>query len=217
MPLVNENKEFCYRITHIDNLPLIIRDGICAKNHENASEEFVPIGNPDIIAKREDEPVKIEGFGNLSDYVPFYFTPRSVMLYNILTGYYEPIVKKRAEEEILVIRCRITNLFNNKKCFFTDAMASVNISKHYDDLKNINEINWHAIHNSDFQNTIDNLDKRRKYQAEFLVYNHVPLDLVESLHVYDEDTKQFVKQELNNAGRGHIPVKVTKFYYFRNP
>jgi len=45
------------------------------------------IGNPDLIDKRSRRVVPIPPGGTLSDYVPFYFTPFSMMMYNIKTGY----------------------------------------------------------------------------------------------------------------------------------
>ena len=44
------------------------------------------IGNPDLIDKRTHRIVPAPPGGTLSDYVPFYFTLYSPMLYNIKTG-----------------------------------------------------------------------------------------------------------------------------------
>ncbi len=41
----------------------------------------------DLIEKRTAHTVPIPPGGSLGDYVPFYFTPWSIMLYNIKTGY----------------------------------------------------------------------------------------------------------------------------------
>lgn len=48
---------------------------------------FVTIGNPDLIDKRARRAVPLPPGGTLSDYVPFYFTPKSPMLLNIKTGF----------------------------------------------------------------------------------------------------------------------------------
>ena len=214
MTLINPDREFCYRITHIDNLSLIIRDGICAKNHENASEDFVPIGNPEIINFRDQTPVRIQGYGYLSEYVPFYFTPRSIMLLNIITGYKEPQVPKLPKEKILVIRCEIAKLAEQCQCFFTDGQANDNATAHYQDLKDLDQIDWESIQNSNFKKTDEDFDRQRRYQAEFLVYQHVPLNLVKSLHVFNERAKDLVQQELDEVGIDAIPVHISKNYYF---
>ncbi len=80
--IINRNKNFAYRISHVHNLPHILQAGLCTKRHPHANPHFISIGNPSIINTRDTTPVKITGYGNIGDYVPFYFTPRSIMLYN---------------------------------------------------------------------------------------------------------------------------------------
>jgi hypothetical protein len=78
-----------FRITHRDNLPLLLKHGICARNHKDFGDDYINIGSIDVISKREAKSIDINGidYGTLHDYVPFYFTPLSPMLYNILTGF----------------------------------------------------------------------------------------------------------------------------------
>ena len=72
--MINKGKNFCYRISHIKNMWDILRDGICTKHHPNASKDFISIGNPEIIDVRDETMVRIDGYGNIGEYVPFYFT-----------------------------------------------------------------------------------------------------------------------------------------------
>jgi hypothetical protein len=108
--MINQEKKYCYRITHINNLSLLLQNGIVNKHHLNADNNFIEIGNPEIIDVRSTTPVKINNYGMIGDYIPFYFTPKSIMLYNIITGYWHPKVLKRNRSEIIVIRCLITDL-----------------------------------------------------------------------------------------------------------
>jgi len=80
------------------------------KNHADADPGFVAIGNPEIIDVRSTTPTNLEGVWFHGEYVPFYFTPRSIMLYNIVTGYYTPKVPRRSKEEIIVVRCLLETL-----------------------------------------------------------------------------------------------------------
>jgi hypothetical protein len=50
------------------------------------SPNYINIGNIDLIDKRGYRKVPIEPGGTLADYVPFYFTPFSVMMKNIHSG-----------------------------------------------------------------------------------------------------------------------------------
>src|SRR5690606_1464060 len=76
-----------FRITHIANLPWLLANGLHSANGIAADPDFVPIGSPDLIGKRARRMVPIPPGGALSDYIPFYFTPKSPMLLNIKTGY----------------------------------------------------------------------------------------------------------------------------------
>jgi len=80
---LNSDKALIFRIVHRDNLPWILDHGLRAKNGGKLDPNFRNIGNPDLIDKRSRRVVPIPPGGTLSDYVPFYFTPFSIMMYNI--------------------------------------------------------------------------------------------------------------------------------------
>lgn len=58
------------------------------------------IGNVDLIDKRRSRQVPIAPEGVLADYVPFYFTPFSVMMQNIHSGW---SVQQRTNDEIVIL------------------------------------------------------------------------------------------------------------------
>lgn len=213
--VINGSKSYCYRITHIDNLSHILAHGILNKNHPKASESYLQIGHPEIIDVRSTTPVKIANYGNIGDYVPFYFTPKSIMLYNILTGYQAPLVPQRNAEDILVIRCKIQDLAaHDALWFFTDGQANKAGTNHYNDLVHIDTLNWDVIYACNFQKTAGNIDNVRKYQAEFLVHKEVPVQLIESFCVQNENAAQIVQDLLENNNFTHISVHILPQYYF---
>src|SRR5690606_28302780 len=83
-----------YHITHIDNLPGILSDGAlcCDRVREEQKKLAISIAHQHIKERRAKRPVQtLEGRivaagGTLADYVPFYFAPRSPMLYTIDRG-----------------------------------------------------------------------------------------------------------------------------------
>jgi len=79
-------KALIFRITHIDNMPWMLINGLHCRNSPDRDPNFVEIGNRDLIGKRASRVVPIHPGGTLSDYIPFYFTPCSPMLLNIKTG-----------------------------------------------------------------------------------------------------------------------------------
>ncbi len=85
--LLNPEKALIFRITHRVNLTGILANGLYCRNSSRIDPNFVSIGNPDLIINRHNHPVPVPPGGTLSDYIPFYFTPLSMMLYNINTGF----------------------------------------------------------------------------------------------------------------------------------
>lgn len=70
-----------YRITHIDNIPHIIANGITHKDSSNANANFVSIGDKSLIINRDSKKVNIDNGKlnypieeiTLGDFTPFYF------------------------------------------------------------------------------------------------------------------------------------------------
>ncbi len=211
---MNANRRYCYRITHIENLPYILEHGLLNKNHILANPDYIHIGNQEIIDVRTTTKVKIFGYGFLGEYVPFYFTPKSIMLYNIVTGYYHPTVPKRSRNEILVIRCLIEDLADLTDFFFTDGQGNDLITEHHNDLQYLDEIDWLSIQQSDFTKSDGDYDRPRRYQAEFLVRNKVPLEKIESFNVYNDEAADIVMYELSKKLITNLPVYVRPQYFF---
>lgn len=191
----------------------MLQNGIVNKHHPNATHNYVDIGNPEIIDVRSTTPVRIANYGMIGDYVPFYFTPKSIMLYNIITGYWHPLVPRRSRSEILVIRCLIADLATLPKWFFTDGQGNDMASNHYNDLANLGQVDWQNIQNSDFSKSDGDYDRPRRYQAEFLVHGQVPLTSIESLNVYNDQAANIVTNILkqNNI---NLAVNILPQYFF---
>lgn len=212
--LINRGREYCYRICHIRNLPHILTSGICTKHHPNADPNYIQIGNPGIISVRDDTLVKFRGYGNIGDYVPFYFTPRSIMQYNIVTGFWEPEVPKLHQQYLLIIQCRIEVLARLERFFFTNGQANAAVTAHYNDLQYKGEIDWESIQNSNFSKAGGDYDRPRRYQAEFLVHNQVPVSSINALFVYNEKAATFVNEKLAEAENDTLRVHIQRELYF---
>lgn len=86
-PSLNAKKALIWRIVHCDNLLWILDNGLHCGNSGVQAPGWVGIGNPELIDKRANHSVPLLPGGFLNDYVPFYFTPFSPMLWNIHTGW----------------------------------------------------------------------------------------------------------------------------------
>ncbi|WP_367400038.1 DarT ssDNA thymidine ADP-ribosyltransferase family protein [Segatella copri] len=72
---------FAFRIVHIDNIPHVVKYCLVHNDSPFASDSFVPIGDMSVMDARSTKQLPDGSF--LSEYIPFYFGPRSPMLYNI--------------------------------------------------------------------------------------------------------------------------------------
>ncbi len=68
----------------------LLRDGLYCKNAGKKDIGFVTIGSQEIITQRDTRIVKCYPDTVVNDYVPFYFSVRTPMLYNIKTGHGVP-------------------------------------------------------------------------------------------------------------------------------
>jgi hypothetical protein len=105
---------------------------------------YVQIGNQELIEKRIARTVPCEPWGTLSDYVPFYFTPYSPMLYNIKTGFNG--VQKRPMRDIAILVSSLHHLTKLDIPFvFTDRHAYLRTAQFSNDLKNLDWIIWPTL------------------------------------------------------------------------
>ena len=83
--MTDPSPTYLYHITHVRNLPSVLARGALCCNTTTNREQLtqVPIGYQDLKDRRAQRRVPIAPGGVLSDYVPWYFGPRSPMLYVI--------------------------------------------------------------------------------------------------------------------------------------
>ena len=187
---------FIFRIVHRKNMPAICVDG-CHCKSSTIGKTYTQIGNLELISKRDSCPVPCGPGGTLSDYVPFYFTPFTPMLYNIKTGYNG--VQKQAQEDIVILvsslhllkRLGVSFVFSDRHAYLKTALFS-------DDLADLNRIIWQTLQARDFRK--DDLERFEKYQAEGLVHKHVPLSALTRVICYNDSVRAEVQQAADTNG-----------------
>jgi hypothetical protein len=128
---LNPQKALIWRIVHRDNLPWILDNGLHCANSKKQAPQYVNIGNVDLIDKRRSRPVPIVPRGVLADYVPFYFTPFSVMMKNIHSGW---SVQQRSNDEIVILVTSLPRVAQMGLPFvFTNAHAYPAWTDYYND------------------------------------------------------------------------------------
>ena len=151
-------KILLYRILHIDNLKYILEiDKLTSPNHEQKDENYITIGDAELITRRNTKTMEIEPNGTFNDYVAFYFTNRSPMLYNIQNGYY---VNKIDPREIVYCVSNFENL-KDLKFIFTDGHANNKLTMFFNKEENLKEINWQIIDSKYWKDDEDDRDRKR--------------------------------------------------------
>jgi hypothetical protein len=196
-PSLNPEKALIWRIIHRDNLPWTFDNGLHCGNSHFRSPTWVHIGNPELTQKRATHPVLLPPSGCLNDYVPFYFTPFSVMMRNINTGWGG--IKQLPNEEIVIL---VSSMWHIKELgaqfLFTDSHAYYQWANFYSDLADLNKIDWPLLQNRDFRRDPDDPGKFERYQAEALVFQHLPIQGILGVVCYTEALKQAIEQDISS-------------------
>ena len=208
-------------MVHIQNIEHILINGITHKNSINSNPNFVSIGDLSLIDTRSNRQVIVDngdlGAANLNtitlgDFIPFYFGLKMPMLYVIENG--GNFVKRATlAENIVYVVCSVTKIIDNGNTFyFSDGHATDNLTTFFDSskidkLQNI--IDWEAI-KAPYWSGAENLNLKRKKQAEFLILNDVPADTIIGFGCYNNTAKEI----LVNLGVAENRIKVIpKAYY----
>jgi hypothetical protein len=199
-----------YHITSVENLPGIIKEGGLFCNRDAKKIQFVSIGHKRIKERRLKKKVPIGPGGVLADYVPFYFAPRSPMLFTInkgnvegYTGGQEPIVHLVSSTEAVDAE--------GLDWVFTEGHAVMDYTDFFDDFADLNKIDWLLMSSKFWFDRPEYPDRCRRREAEFLVHDFFPWKLVSEIGVCNTAIAQQTKRIL--AGR-KPPVSVQRDWYY---
>ena len=151
---------------------------------------------------------------HVGDCVPFYFCPRSVMLYPIYKQNHPQLTYTGGQNAIIHLRlcmhCCIAWANENKlRWVFTDSNAGSRHFHDFNNLSNLQQLNWQAISARQWSHPIT----REEKQAEFLIENNVCFKNVLEIGVNNPITHQQVVAMLNNSNYSPIVSIKPNWYY----
>lgn len=180
---------YLYRITHKDNLDFILKSGkLTCPSHAGSDPNYIGIGDSTLIRSRSSKHIDIRPYGNFTDYVAFYFGVRSPMLYEIQKGYNG--VTKRNPQEIIYLVTTFENI-TKKECqyLFSDGHGYHLMSQFFNDEDSLEEVDWDTVNLVRWNDTENDPDRKRRKQAEFLVFNELEFTALVAIAVYNETVK----------------------------
>lgn len=203
-----------FHITNIDNLSLIIADSAVRTiaNLRAASVGYTSIAHTSIQDRRAYTEVPCGPGGCLHDYVPFYFGARSPMLYSIYRGNVEGYEQGQEAVIYLMSTAQVVSQAN-LGYVFTDGHGIMGFTDFYDDLVHLGEVDWPLMNERYWRDTVDDPDRKRRRQAEFLVSGGFPWTLVEAIVVMNTARVGQVQKLLRRAAH-KPPVSVQRNWYY---
>lgn len=204
---------YLYRITHIDNLEYILSNEILtAPSHPLFDPNYIGIGDTSLKGTRSYTPILLSPHGTFSDYLTFYFGPRSPMLYNIYHGYMG--VTKRPQQEIIYLVSTFDEVKKSKKPFvFFDGHGYATFSCCYNTEQELKNIDWNAVKARDWFDTEAEPDKKRKKQAELLIHQDYKIENLIGIGVYNDSALEKTKALLSEINCG-LSTKIIKDWYY---
>lgn len=203
-----------YHITHLDNLiPIVQCGGLLSNTRLRAgNQKFRDISYGNIQDRRATKTVPCAANGVLHDYVPFYFAPRSPMLYTIHKGNVPSY--QGGQAAVLHLVTTVEAIEESGLVFtFTDGHAVMDYSDFYEDLADLRAIDWDVMESKYWRDTNDDPNRKCKRQAEFLVHNAFPWDLIQEIGVINQSVQAQVRQLLQQVN-DFTPVNIYANWYY---
>lgn len=204
---VPENPEL-FHITHFENLASILGGGFLWSDSVRNQRQVANtnIGHLHIKQRRARRDVPLAARGKLADYVPFNFCSRSVMLYAVHRGHQD---YDRGQECVVHLVTSVSTAISTSRPWaFTDRHAELAYARYFDDIEDLDQVDWNVMPLRYWSDTPDVKEKR---QAEFLVHEGYPVAAIESIAVYNSEMSQNVAQLVHPHP---IPVVVRSDWYY---
>lgn len=215
MPIPDRPK--IYHILHLDRLRSVIAEGVLSDEQiavRNGAGTMIGMSS---IKQRRLHELTLASYPELhvGQCVPFYFCPRSVMLYLIYKANHPELAYRGGQEPILHLEADLYTVMewaeqHQQRWAFTLSNAG---SFYFEDRcqqAQLEELNWAAIETTQWSG--GNGTKEAK-QAEFLMEHSFPWHLFERIGVHSPAIYRQVVNMLP-AGGYRPPVEVKREWYY---
>lgn len=204
-----------FHIAHVDRLASIVADQRlwCDREVVNRAPAGTVIGMTSIKQRRLNE-LNLSSYPELrvGDCVPFYFCPRSVMLYLIHCANHPDLSYRGGQGSIVHFEADLHTVVEwanaqGRRWAFTLSNAGSYFFEDRADLAQLGEVEWDSVQATDWRHC------KEGKQAEFLLEDSFPWKLVERIGVQSRNTYTSAVSAL--PATGHRPaVEIHPEWYY---
>ena len=150
----------------------------------------------------------------VGDYVPFYFCPRSIMLFVIHCANHPELAYTGGQGPIVHLEADLHSVIdwaeeNDVRWAFSLSNAGSFYAQFHSDIDDLTKLDWHAIAATDFRSATVKEGK----QAEFLLHGSFPWELVTRVAVRSAGVRVQVLTAIEPAAH-QPPVQVIPNWYY---
>lgn len=209
-----------YHILHVDRLPSVLADRhlFCDRRMNGRTGCGSAIGMSTIKQRRLTLSLHSHPGLHVGECVPFYFCPRSIMLFLIHCANHPELTYQGGQGQIIHLETNLHHVAawaDSKKVRWAFTLSNAGAFYFEDrcDLAQLGEINWGAVQATRWagEGVPDSIKEGK--QAEFLLERQFPWTLVERIGVHSRTVAQQVADILGDA-RHRPRVEIRPDWYY---
>lgn len=149
----------------------------------------------------------------MHDYVPFYFGFLSPMLFQLKTNRVPDYTE--GQEPLIYLVSTAQDVAANHDFVFSNGHGIAAYTEWFSDLGKLNEVDWNMVYQRYWLDSIQDMDRQRRKQAEFLVHRACSWALVHEVGVVNDKMKAQVEGIIAGFSAAlYRPVHIRRNWYY---
>ena len=207
-----------YHFTHLGNLPSILATGRLVADNLAGPVLATDVGDAGIKQARRQRLVPCPPGGVVADYVPFYFAPRSPMMYRIACDHRDAVAGRYpgGDDPLVYLVTSVDRVTAaGLPWVASDGNCAVSITRFTTTESDLAAyVEWPLMEEEIWKNTPDDPDRMRRRMAEFLVHREFPVEALAGFAVRTDNHERELRQLLTAAGVINAYVDVRPGWYY---
>ena len=205
-----------FHFTRVEHRPTIIESGLhCDRRAQAEGVLAIEVGNTDVKALRSTRSVSLDPGGVVADYVPFYFAPRSPMLYVISRG---GVPSYQDGQHRIIYLCSTLERLHDLglDVVLSDRNAAMRVADFHrwaDGEPEDGFIDWPLMKETIWSSDDEHPDRMERRMAECLVHGSVPWEALMFVGARDQTVADEVVS-LVGTDESAPSVAVRRHWYF---